>query len=42
MHEGPDALDRFRKALKTIVSVPKSAVTSARKKSALKKKRSAK
>jgi hypothetical protein len=26
MQEGQEALDRFRKAMKTIVSVPKSAV----------------
>jgi hypothetical protein len=26
MHEGPEAFDRFRKAMKKIVSVPKSAV----------------
>jgi hypothetical protein len=26
MHEGADAFDRFRKAMKTIIGVPKSAV----------------
>jgi len=26
MHEGPEAFDRFRKAMAKIVSVPKSAV----------------
>ena len=26
MHEGPDAFDRFHKALKKIVSMPKSAI----------------
>jgi hypothetical protein len=42
MHEGPEAFDRFRKAMLKIVSVPKSAVTSERKKTAAKKKRAAK
>lgn len=39
MNEGADAFDRFRKAVKTIVSVPKSVVTQDRKKAATKKKR---
>jgi hypothetical protein len=38
MHDGPEALNRFRKALKAIVSVPKSAVVAARKKAPKKKK----
>ena len=38
MHEGQDALDRFRKAIKAIVSVPKSALPD-RKKSPTKKKK---
>ena len=42
MHEGQGAFDRFRKALKSIVAVPKSAVTDARKKTTPKKKRAAK
>ena len=31
MHEGPDAFDRFKKAMRTIVSVPKAAVIPAKK-----------
>jgi hypothetical protein len=42
MHEGPAAFDRFRKAIKTIVSIPKSTVIPTRKKAATKKKRAAK
>jgi hypothetical protein len=42
MHEGPEAFDRFRKAVKTIVNVPKTVVTNDRKKAAAKKKRAAK
>ena len=41
MHEGQAAFDRFRKAVKTIVSVPKSVVTQDRKKAATKRKRTA-
>jgi hypothetical protein len=41
MHEGRQAFDRFRKAVKTIVNVPKNAVVPA-KKVAAKKKRAAK
>jgi hypothetical protein len=42
MHEGPDAFDRFRKAMKTIVNAPKNVVASARKKAPAKKKKSPK
>jgi hypothetical protein len=37
MVEGPDSFERFRKAVKTIVIVPKSVVTRDRKKAASKK-----
>ena len=37
MNEGPDAFDRFRKAVKTIVSVPKTVVAKDRKKAATKR-----
>ena len=37
MHEGQTAFERFRKAIKAIISVPKSAVVPARKKSPKKK-----
>ena len=40
MHEGPEAFDRFRKAMKTIIAVPKSAITD-RQKTRAKKKRPA-
>ena len=40
MHEGPDAFDRFRRAMQTIVRVPKSAVVPARRKAPAAKKRS--
>lgn len=42
MHEGPDAFDRFRQAMRTIVKVPKSAVVPARKKAPAKRKRATK
>lgn len=42
MHEGADALARFRKAMKTIVSVPKSAVIHARAKAPAKRRKAAK
>ena len=42
MHEGPDAFDRFKKAMRTIVSVPKAAVVPALKKAHAKRKRAAK
>lgn len=42
MHEGADALDRFRKAMKTIVSVPKSSVMPARDKAPAKRKKAPK
>ena len=42
MHEGPDAFDRFKKAMRTIVSVPKAAVVRAPKKAPAKRKRPAK
>lgn len=38
IQEGPDAFDRFRKAMKTIVSVPKAAVSQARTKPTKRKK----
>ena len=38
MREGQDAFDRFRKAVKTIVAVPKSVVSADQKKKADKKK----
>ena len=39
MDEGPAAFERFRKAMKTIVSVPKSAVLAADRKARTKKKK---
>jgi len=41
MNEGPEAFDRFRKAMKTIISVPKHVVVQADRK-AHKKKRARK
>jgi hypothetical protein len=41
MYEGPDAFDRFKKAMRTIVSVPKAAVVPP-KKAPAKRKRAAK
>jgi hypothetical protein len=38
IREGQDALDRFRKAVKTILAVPKSVITADQKKKADKKK----
>lgn len=38
MREGQDAFDRFRKAVKTIVAVPKSVVSADQKKKADRKK----
>ena len=42
MHEGPDAFDRFKKAMWTIVSVPKGSVVPTPKKASPKGKRVAK
>jgi hypothetical protein len=42
MHEGPDAFDRFRRAMKTIVSVPKRAVVPTRQKKSNPKKKATK
>jgi hypothetical protein len=42
MHEGQDAFDRFRKAVKAVMSVPKSAVVPDRKKAPAKKKKATK
>jgi hypothetical protein len=39
MNEGPAAFERFRKAVKTIVAVPKSVVTSERKKAKARKRK---
>jgi hypothetical protein len=39
MEEGPAAFERFRRAVKTIVSVPKNAVVSDRPKARTKKKK---
>jgi len=38
MHEGPETWSRFRKAMKTIVSVPKSAAVPERRKAPAKRK----
>lgn len=37
MHEGPDAWSRFQKAMKAVVSVPKSKVLQPKRKRTLKK-----
>jgi hypothetical protein len=42
MHEGPEAFNRFRKAMKTIMSVPKSAVVPSRRKTPATKKKATK
>lgn len=42
MQEGADALNRFTKAMKTIVCVPKSAVSPAHAKAPAKRKKAAK
>jgi len=41
MDEGPEAFDRFRKAMKTTISVPKSTAISDRPKARTKKKKPA-